>query len=66
MNETTCLQCGRRLKRDEVALHRKLVSRGAQSFLCLSCLSQRFKVDEKVLEEKIRYFRESGCTLFFI
>ena len=59
-----CLQCGRPLKSDEIALTRKMVSRGADRFFCLSCLALRFEVTEDTLREKIREFREMGCTLF--
>ena len=43
---------------------RKMINRGAQEFLCLSCLAARFRVPEQVLREKIREFRAMGCTLF--
>ncbi len=59
-----CAYCGRALTRDEVALTRKLVNRGARDFYCLTCLSARFDVSETVLREKIVQFREMGCTLF--
>ena len=59
-----CAYCGRALTRDEVALTRKLVNRGARDFYCLTCLSARFDVSEAVLREKIVQFREMGCTLF--
>lgn len=59
-----CAGCGRLLTRDEAALTRKLVNRGARVFYCLTCLSTRFDVSEEVLREKIVQFREMGCTLF--
>ena len=59
-----CLQCGRPLQPDEIGLTRKMVSRGADRFFCLSCLACRFDVTEDTLREKIREFREMGCTLF--
>ena len=59
-----CLQCGRPLVPDEVALTRKMINRGASSFFCLSCLAARFEVTEEALRQKIREFREMGCTLF--
>ncbi len=59
-----CASCGRPLQPDETALTRKLINRGAVRFFCLSCLAEHFQVSEDVLREKIREFREMGCTLF--
>ena len=59
-----CLQCGRLLSGDEIALTRKLINRGASHFYCLTCLASHFDVSEEDLREKIRQFREMGCTLF--
>ena len=59
-----CFQCGRPLEPDETALTKKMINRGATRFLCLSCLAAHFEVTEDALREKIREFREMGCTLF--
>ena len=59
-----CAECGRPLEADEIALTKKLVSRGASRFFCLSCLAARYEVPEDALRQKIREFREMGCTLF--
>jgi hypothetical protein len=59
-----CIRCGRPLEPDEIGLTKKLINRGAVQFYCLSCLSRRFDVPEEALREKIREFREMGCTLF--
>lgn len=61
---TLCAGCGRPLTKDEIALTKKLVNRGAESFLCLSCLAEKFGVSEELLMEKIVQFRQMGCTLF--
>lgn len=66
MNEDTCKECGRPLKRDEIALTKKLVNRGATEFMCLTCLAEHFRVSEERLKEKIQHFKDSGCTLFFM
>ena len=66
MNEETCMNCGRKLKRDDIALTKKLLNRGATEFMCLTCLAEHFKVSEERLEEKIQHFKDSGCTLFFM
>ena len=60
----TCRDCGRTLEPVEVALTRKLISRGAREFLCLGCLAAHFAVTEERLLEMARAFREQGCTLF--
>ena len=59
-----CVKCGRRLEKDEIALTKKLINRGAENFWCLGCLARHFEVSEEVLKAKIIEFREMGCTLF--
>lgn len=59
-----CRRCGRPLVPNEKALTKKMISRGAESFLCLSCLADHFEVPEQALRQKIKEFREMGCTLF--
>ena len=66
MNEDYCMVCKRKLERDEIALHKKLVNRGAPEFMCIACLGKHFDVSEERLREKIQHFKDSGCTLFFI
>lgn len=60
----TCKQCGALLAADEIALHRRLIHRGAESFFCLNCMAAYFGCDRRVLEDKIAYFRSIGCLLF--
>lgn len=59
-----CKDCGKALTRDEVAVTKKLVNRGATSFSCVGCLARYFEVTEDDITERIAYFRASGCTLF--
>ncbi len=59
-----CAACGRPLSRDEVAVTKKLVNRGATAFFCVDCLARRFEVQPEDIEERIRHFRQMGCTLF--
>ncbi|MCR5457162.1 MAG: hypothetical protein K6F14_03705 [Clostridiales bacterium] len=59
-----CEKCGRQLKADEISLYFKLVDREAKNFLCIDCLAEKMKVTREMLEKKIEYFREIGCTLF--
>lgn len=59
-----CKQCGCALQADEIALHKRLIHRGAESFFCLDCMAAYFGCQRKVLEDKIDYFRSIGCLLF--
>ena len=59
-----CCDCGRRLKKDEVALSRKLIEPDTKELYCLSCMAENFGCSEEDLEIKIQEFKEQGCTLF--
>ncbi len=59
-----CVRCGAALTKDDIALTRKLINRGAGSFCCISCLAEHFGLTEEILREKIREFKAMGCTLF--
>lgn len=56
--------CGTELKKDWIALHRKLLDIDAKEFLCISCLADTFGCDVEDLEIKIEEFKEQGCVLF--
>ena len=59
-----CVKCGKALTQDEIGASRKFINKGTTEFFCLDCLAERFKVSRKLLEDKIEYLREHGCTLF--
>lgn len=59
-----CMQCGRALTSDEIAVHRKLVSREAAAYMCKDCLAAYFNVDVCKIDEKIAQFKRQGCLLF--
>ena len=59
-----CMECGKELENDEIAIYKRMVNRGATSYLCIPCLSRFFKVDEAKVWEKVEHFRRQGCTLF--
>jgi len=64
-NGKTCKECGAALKPDEIAIYMKLVTRNARKFLCIDCLSVKLKCERRMIDERIKYYRESGnCTLF--
>ena len=50
MNEDYCMVCKRKLERDEIALHKKLVNRGAHEFMCITCLGKHFDVLQRLRE----------------
>lgn len=63
--QSLCKKCNAVLSSDEKAIYMKLCNRTASEFLCLDCLSERLGCERKLLEERIRYYRESGnCVLF--
>jgi len=64
MQSNRCVSCGAELTPDEIGATKKLISRAAQEFYCLPCLARSFRVDERVLREKIEYWRGIGCSLF--
>ena len=64
MKNEKCKLCGTELKKDWIALHRKLLDIDAKEFLCISCLADTFGFDVEDLEIKIEEFKEQGCVLF--
>lgn len=59
-----CADCGRPLRRDEIGITKRLISRGLQQFYCLPCLARRLGVSPAAIEQKIQEYREMGCVLF--
>ena len=64
MQNNKCRQCGEELKKDWIALHKKLLNRDDKTFLCIHCLADTFSCEVEDLEIKIEEFKEEGCTLF--
>lgn len=64
MASITCKYCGAVLKKDWVALNKKLISPDLKEFACISCLADDFDCEIDDLETKIEEFKEQGCTLF--
>lgn len=58
------MKCGKPLTGDEIGLHKKMIHRGATSFMCLPCLANFFNCEQMLLQEKIKQFRAAGCMLF--
>ncbi len=59
-----CRECGRELIPVEIALTKKLINRGAESFFCKGCLSVFYGVSERKLDEMVEQFIAQGCALF--
>ena len=59
-----CRNCKCELTRDDVGLYRKIVTREAESFLCIPCLAEKLAVAEEDLCEMVERFRKAGCQLF--
>ena len=59
-----CQSCGRELTADEIAITKRLINRGTESFYCISCLAAWFEVNEQDIRDRIAYYRSIGCTLF--
>ena len=64
MKKATCCDCGKKLKKDEIALTRKLIDSDAENFYCLDCMAENIGCTVEDLKEKIVEFKEQGCTLF--
>lgn len=64
MIKKSCCNCGKPLKKDEIALSKKLIDVDTEDFYCLSCMAEYLGCDEEDLKIKIREFKEQGCTLF--
>lgn len=64
INHDHCVKCGATLCQLDKALHRKMVNRGAQEFMCKSCLATHFDVTCEQLDELAAYYKREGCALF--
>ena len=64
MKKKICCECGKPLKKDEIALSQKLIDIDTEEFYCIPCMAEYFGCDEEDLIIKIREFKEQGCTLF--
>lgn len=60
----TCEECGKNVTKNEQGLNKKLISRSTKQFLCIKCLAKYLQTTEDELNEKVKQFKEEGCTLF--
>lgn len=52
------------MKKDEIALSKKLIDADTEDFYCLKCMAECFGCREDDLKIKIKEFKEQGCALF--
>lgn len=64
VTKKVCIECGKKLKKDEVALSKKLIDIDTDEFYCLDCFAEYLECQRSDLEIKIQEFKEEGCTLF--
>ena len=58
----TCNKCGKRLKKDEIALSMKFFNNN--TFYCYDCMSKGTGLSKKELKETAKGFKNNGCVLF--
>ncbi len=63
-NKIVCCECSKGLKKDEIALSKKLLGADTEDFYCIECLADYLECSRTDLEIKIQEFKEQGCTLF--
>ena len=59
-----CIKCGKPLSVNETGLHKRLINRSAEEYMCKNCLAKHFNVSTKLLDEKIKMYIAQGCMLF--
>lgn len=59
-----CVNCKKKLTKDEIALNKKIISPNTTEFQCLECMSESLDCSVDDLKIKIDEFKEAGCTLF--
>ena len=64
MQEKKCMKCGGGFGSYDIALHKKMINRGATEYMCSACLADWLKIDEEMLLSKVEQFKKQGCTLF--
>ena len=63
-NKTNCSDCSQMLKKDEIALSKKLFGKDITTLYCLNCIAGIIDCEVSDLKDKIQEFKEQGCTLF--
>ena len=50
-----CKECGADIHAEDIAIHRKLIDRGADTFFCIDCLAGKLGCRRSNIEELIEY-----------
>jgi hypothetical protein len=64
MRAKPCYSCRKPVKKDVMALNKKMINHETKRFFCISCLAEHLCCTEDELHEYIKYFKEQGCTHF--
>ena len=64
MLKIICMTCSTQLRKDHIALNKKLLGRNIIKFMCLECLAKYIDCTVDDLLIKIEEFKEQGCSLF--
>ena len=64
MKTKECYLCNIELKRNHIALSKKLLGRHVKKYMCLGCLADYLGNTKEDLLIKIEEFKEQGCGLF--
>ncbi len=59
-----CIKCGKKIGKLDEGLHKKMINRGAERWMCIDCLGEYIGVSREELLKKAEYFKKMGCTLF--
>lgn len=59
-NHKTCKECGKDIFADDIAIHRKLINRGAQEFFCIDCLAEKLGCEREYILRLIEFYRSTG------
>ena len=59
-----CIKCGKGLKKVDIGLHKKMINRGAEHWMCVDCLGAHLGVAREERLKKAEEFKKMGCTLF--
>jgi len=59
-----CKECAEMLSHDEIGLCKKLCGKNLTEFMCINCMAEYFSVTRDLLEEKVKHYKDIGCTLF--
>lgn len=62
--KAVCCKCAASISRDEIAITKRLINRGATKYYCTACLAEAFGITAEDIERSIRHYKQIGCTLF--